>query len=75
MVADICIVGESPFFSNASHHIEMLPVAVDIMAAKGCDGMLTKLALDLVEAGVLPIPEAGQTLSGGEVLLRRAIDN
>ncbi|ETN45177.1 uncharacterized protein HMPREF1541_10054 [Cyphellophora europaea CBS 101466] len=68
-------LGESTFFSNASNHIESLPVAVNIMAAKGCDGMLTKLALDLVEAGIVPIPEAGQTLSGGDVLLRRAADN
>lgn len=54
----------------------MLPVTVDIMAAKGCDGMLTKLAIDLVEAGIVPIPKAGQTLAGGgDVLIRRAIDN
>lgn len=68
-------VGETPFFSNASNHEEMLPVAVNVMAAKGCDGMLTQLAIDLVEAGILTVPEAGQTLAGGESLLRRALDN
>jgi hypothetical protein len=75
MILTIFAVGETSFFSNATHHEEVMPVAVNVLAAKGCDGMLTRLALDLVEAGVVPIPLAGQTLAGGETLLRRALDN
>ncbi len=47
---------------------EKFPVAVDVMAAKGCDGLLAKLAGDLVDAGVINAPKPGGTLAGGEVL-------
>ncbi|KPI43369.1 Amidase 1 [Cyphellophora attinorum] len=64
------------FYSNASNHEEYLPVAVEVIAAKGCDGMLTSLAIDLVEAGIITIPKPGQTLAdGGEILVRRELDN
>jgi Asp-tRNA(Asn)/Glu-tRNA(Gln) amidotransferase A subunit family amidase len=68
-------LGETAFYSNASSHEEMMPVAVDIMAARGCDGMLTRLARDLVEAGILTLPLPGRSLVGGETLLRREVDN
>jgi hypothetical protein len=69
-------LGETSFYSNASNHEEYLPVAVEVIAAKGCDGMLTSLAIDLVEAGIVPLPKAGQTLAdGGDILVRREIDN
>jgi hypothetical protein len=68
-------LGETGSYSNASHHEEVMPVAVDILAAKGCDGMLTRLARDLVEAGILSVPLPGGTLVGGETLLKREIDN
>ncbi|KAK1958712.1 amidase signature enzyme [Colletotrichum sublineola] len=56
--------------SAVTNHTEMLPVAVDIMAARGCDGLLVRLAQDLVAAGLLKVPEAGGTLAGGEILMR-----
>ena len=64
-------IGQAPFFSNVTNHEEYLPVTVDILAAKGCDGLIVQLARDLVEAGILPVPETGGTIYGGDVLLRR----
>ncbi|KAG7113497.1 Scytalone dehydratase-like protein Arp1 like [Verticillium longisporum] len=64
-------LGEVASLSSITGVEEKLPVAVDIMAAKGCDGVIVKLAKDLVAEGVLTVPKAGATLEGGEVLLRR----
>ncbi|EEY16547.1 glutamyl-tRNA(Gln) amidotransferase [Verticillium alfalfae VaMs.102] len=64
-------LGEVASRSSITGVEEKLPVAVDIMAAKGCDGVIVKLAKDLVAEGVLTVPKAGATLEGGEVLLRR----
>jgi hypothetical protein len=38
---------------------EMLPVSVDIIAAKGCDGMIFALAKELLDTGILKIPTTG----------------
>jgi hypothetical protein len=40
----------------------MLPVAVDIIAAKGCDGMVFELAEKLLAAGIIGVPKTGSTL-------------
>jgi hypothetical protein len=64
-------LGQVPYFANTTQHIEYLPVAVDIMAAKGCDGLLIKLAQRLVEAGIVPVPEVGRTIYGGDVLMKK----
>jgi len=64
-------VGQAPFHSNVTNHVEYLPVTVDILAAKGCDALLPKLAQDLVEAGIIQVPLTGQTIYGGDVLLKR----
>lgn len=61
-------VGEVPGFSNVTNHMEYLPVAVGVLAAKGCDGLLAKLAIDLVEAGILQVPQVGSSLYGGSIL-------
>jgi len=52
-------------------HLEYLPLTVDVMVAKGCNAGLYSLAPDLVKEGILSIPKTGQTIEGGEVLLRR----
>lgn len=46
------------------HHSNMgyLPFGIAILAAKGCDGIIAKLAEDLVEAGVLNVTQPGQTI-------------
>ncbi|KAK4187671.1 amidase signature domain-containing protein [Podospora australis] len=67
-------LGEVSSFSEISKHEEVYPVAVSIMAAKGCDGLLTKLAQDLVAAGIVKVPKAGGTLAGGKVLMRRGLE-
>lgn len=47
-------------------------MTVDILAAKGCDGMIYGLVQDLVEADVLKPSVAGYSnTDGGEVLFKR----
>ncbi|KAK1982199.1 amidase signature domain-containing protein [Colletotrichum cereale] len=66
-------LGEVGGLSAVTKHAEVLPVTVDVMAARGCDGLLVRLAQDLVAAGLLKVPEAGGTLAGGEVLMKRDV--
>ena len=61
-------IGEVGAFSEITDHTEYLPVSVNVMVAKGCDGLLPRLAQDLVKAGVLSIPKVGATLNGGAIL-------
>ncbi|KAF3760034.1 amidase signature enzyme [Cryphonectria parasitica EP155] len=63
-------VGQASGFSNITQHDEFFPVTVDVLVAKHCDGLLVRLAQDLVAAGIVPVPEVGQTIYGGEVLQR-----
>jgi len=62
-------IGQATYFSNITLHNESLPVTVDFIAAKNCDGMIFQLVEDLRAAGILKATQAGQTMSGGEVLL------
>lgn len=67
-------MGQVPYFSNVTLHEEFLPVTVNVMAARGCDGMLFGLVQDLVEAGLLKATLAGQSaVDGGQVLFKRTI--
>uniref|UniRef100_A0A8H7TM40 Amidase domain-containing protein n=1 Tax=Bionectria ochroleuca TaxID=29856 RepID=A0A8H7TM40_BIOOC len=61
-------VGEVSKLSNLTNHDEKLPVAVGILAAKGCDGLLARLAMDLVGEGILKIPQVGGSMSGKTIL-------
>jgi Asp-tRNA(Asn)/Glu-tRNA(Gln) amidotransferase A subunit family amidase len=66
-------VGEATYFSEITQHEEQLPVTVDIMAARGCDGLIFDLVRDLVEVGILKPSVAGRSnVGGGEVLVRRS---
>ncbi|KAF2215883.1 hypothetical protein CERZMDRAFT_35244 [Cercospora zeae-maydis SCOH1-5] len=66
-------IGSTKYFSNITLHDEVLPVTVDIMAAKGCDGMIFALVQDLVTEGILEPSVAGYSnTEGGEILLRRS---
>jgi len=57
---------------NITLHEEVLPVTVDIMAAKGCDGLIFGLVQDLVKAGILSASAAGYSdVTGGDVLFKR----
>ena len=64
-------LGQIPVFSSITNHTEYLPVSVDVVAAKGCDALIAKLAEDLVGAGILTVPKVGSGIDGGEILLRR----
>ncbi|KAJ2899837.1 glutamyl-tRNA amidotransferase [Zalerion maritima] len=64
-------LGEVEYSSTITNYTELLPVTVNVMAAKGCDGMLVKLAQDLVAEGSVVVPEVGRTLGGGDVLMKR----
>ncbi|KAF2138491.1 uncharacterized protein K452DRAFT_256020 [Aplosporella prunicola CBS 121167] len=65
-------VGKFSYFSTITNHTETLPVSVDIMAAKGCDGMIFSLVEDLVAEGILSVSQAGMSHEdGGEILYKR----
>lgn len=65
-------MGEVPYFSNITLHGEFLPVTVNVMAARGCDGMLYGLVQDLVAEGLLKATAAGRSpIDGGQVLFKR----
>jgi len=52
-------VGEVELESPVTGKMEKFPVSINVMAAKGCDGMLVRLAQDLVKAGVITVPRVG----------------
>lgn len=65
-------VGEAAYNSSVTGHVEALPVTVDFLAAKGCDGMLFSLINELVGVGIVRKAEAGRSgVEGGETLYRR----
>ncbi|KAI9663804.1 MAG: hypothetical protein M1821_007294 [Bathelium mastoideum] len=65
-------LGVASYFSSITQHEEVLPVTVDIMAAKGCDGMLFNLINDLVTAGIVNHTVTGYSeVTGGDILFRR----
>ncbi|GME52951.1 Amidase [Neofusicoccum parvum] len=65
-------IGAASYFSSITNHTEVLPVTVDFMAAKGCDGMIFSLVEDLVAEGILSVSKAGRTnVDGGDILFKR----
>ncbi|KAL8902189.1 MAG: hypothetical protein Q9207_004842 [Kuettlingeria erythrocarpa] len=73
-VPDVVVpIGQAAYRSNITEHTEMLPVTMDFLAAKGCDGMLFNLVEDLTAAGIVSATQAGQTIAGGEILLKRGM--
>lgn len=66
-------IGQAPFFSSVTQHTEYLPVTIDVLAAKGCDGLIVKLAQDLEKAGILNTTQVGQTIYGGDILFKRGV--
>ncbi|KAF2764512.1 glutamyl-tRNA amidotransferase [Teratosphaeria nubilosa] len=62
-------IGSASYSSDITLHEEVLPVSVEIMAARGCDGMMFGLVQDLVKAGILKPSVAGYSATaGGDVL-------
>ncbi|KAL8960941.1 MAG: hypothetical protein Q9193_002438 [Seirophora villosa] len=63
-------LGSAAYNSTITNHTEVLPVSVDIIAARGCDGVIFSLVEALLEAGIVSVPLAGQTITGGEILYK-----
>ena len=61
-------IGQASYFSNITLHTEYLPVTIDFLAAKGCDGMIFQLVEDLRAARIISATQAGQTIDGGQIL-------
>ncbi|THV50889.1 hypothetical protein BGAL_0132g00210 [Botrytis galanthina] len=55
-------IGQAAYNSTISLQTEYLPVAIDIIARKGCDGMIFELAERLLEEGILVVPKAGSVM-------------
>ncbi|KAI2486643.1 Glutamyl-tRNA amidotransferase [Pyrenophora tritici-repentis] len=67
-------LGDAPYNSTITGHVEYLPVTADLLVAKGCDGMLFSLIADLYDAGILKESKTGQSgVTGGDILLRRSM--
>lgn len=65
-------IGEAPYISTITGHVEYLPVTANFMVAKGCDGMLFSLIGDLYEAGIVKDSLVGRSgITGGDILLKR----
>lgn len=64
-------IGEVGSLSTVTGQTESLPVTVEVLAARGCDEVLVRLAKDLVKKGVIREPKAGGSLEGAEILFRR----
>ncbi|KAH7093319.1 glutamyl-tRNA amidotransferase [Paraphoma chrysanthemicola] len=65
-------LGEAAYNSTITGHVEFLPVTANLMAAKGCDGMLFSLIEELHAAGIVKTALPGRSgVTGGEILLRR----
>lgn len=60
--ADQVTVGQAPYNSTISLHEEQLTVAIDIIAAPGCDAVILELAEQLQNAGIINAPKAGSTM-------------
>ncbi|KAM0668018.1 hypothetical protein ACQRIT_000516 [Beauveria bassiana] len=69
-IPDIVIpIGQVEYVSKVTNHTEYLPVTVDLMAAKGCDGMLFSLVRKMYEVGMISKVKPGRSLvHGGNVL-------
>jgi len=59
-------IGQAAYNSTITLKSEYLPVTVDILAAKGCDGMIFELAERLNSAGILSSVGTGSTMFEGE---------
>jgi hypothetical protein len=57
-------IGQASYNSSITLKTEYLPVAVDVMAARGCDGMIFELAERLQMAGIIKPVKTGSTLYG-----------
>ncbi|KAK7398457.1 hypothetical protein QQX98_012165 [Neonectria punicea] len=62
-------IGQVAYYSSVTSQIEHLPVTVDLMAARGCDGMLFSLVQGLYDAGIIGISRPGRSNIQGQGVL------
>lgn len=55
-------IGQAGYESTITGETEYLPVAVDVLAARGCDGMVMQLVEKLEMVGILGSVAAGRTM-------------
>ncbi|POS70065.1 glutamyl-tRNA(Gln) amidotransferase [Diaporthe helianthi] len=64
-------IGQTPYNSTITNHVESLPNTINLVTASGCEHMLLRLVADLAEAGVLTTSAVGaSSVDGGEILYR-----
>lgn len=71
----VFFLGEVIGFSVIFNYDEFFFVGVFVMVVKGCDGLLIKLVLDLVEVGIIKIFKVGGILNGDKILMRREVED
>lgn len=59
-------IGQAAYNSTITLQSEYLPVAVDILVAKGCDGMVFELVEQLQKAGIIRAVGTGSTMYAGQ---------
>lgn len=67
-----CVVpiGEVEYWSDITRRTEYLPVSVDFMARRGCDGLIVDLVEALYQRGIVREVKTGRSLvAGGETLV------
>lgn len=64
-------LGDVQSLSGITGKKEALPVGISVLGARGCDGLITRLAMDMVKADKIRIPDVGRSTRGGNVLFRR----
>ncbi|EQB44844.1 hypothetical protein CGLO_16369 [Colletotrichum gloeosporioides Cg-14] len=71
-VPDLVIpVGQTPYNSSITKHVENLPVTINLITAAGCENMLLSLVAELARVGlVAPAAVGASSVDGGEILRR-----
>ncbi|OIW33079.1 amidase family protein [Coniochaeta ligniaria NRRL 30616] len=54
-------IGQVPYYSNVTYHVEYMPVTVSVIAKRGCDFMLWNMFEKLADMGVLKEVKTGRT--------------
>ena len=62
-------IGQATYHSGITDHQEVLPVTIQMMVARNCDGMLFDMVAGMVKEGMLNFSQPGRTVEdGGQVL-------
>ncbi|CCF39556.1 glutamyl-tRNA(Gln) amidotransferase [Colletotrichum higginsianum] len=64
-------IGQTPYNSSITKHVENLPVTVNLVAAAGCEHMLLSLVAELAREGLLTSSAVGASSVDGGAILQR----